>query len=110
MKEYEFEIKLLCTAKDNGDYALNVHMPNSVVTLFFKSFRRAIQVKRIIEFEKGVAHITPTTDKVEVIRCKDCTGINALITRPEGRLFCERIGHWVYDLDFCSFAERKSEQ
>lgn len=109
MREYGFEIKLQCSASESGDYALNIHLPNGIVTLFFKSLRRAVQVKRIIEYENCVSYITPTTDKLEVVRCKECMGINFSISRPDGSHYCERKGHWVHDLDFCSFAERKEE-
>lgn len=44
----------------------------------------------------------PTVDAVEVVRCKDCKGMN------EDKFCCAWEG-FVRDDDFCSYGERKTD-
>lgn len=52
---------------------------------------------------------SPEVDAVQVVRCKDCKGRNSAIRRPEGRCLCERVSRWVFDNDFCSQGERRTD-
>ena len=54
----------------------------------------------------------PTTDVVEVVRCKDCKHHEELLNNNDGKVLC-----WVHGLDvvvdesgYCNYGERKEQE
>lgn len=55
-----------------GDWALDIHLPDETVTIYFNSRQNAENVKRIIETDMSVPNVATVCDMVEVVRCEDC--------------------------------------
>ena len=62
---------------------------------------KSIQTAReLIRFTRFVDGLTPSADAVEVVRCKDCKW------HLDGTEVCQ---HLVWDDDFCSFRDRRTD-
>ena len=92
-----------------GDYALDLEFPHETVTLYFKSYQNALNVKRIIEIDESVPNVATVADFVEVIRCKDCKHF----TEGMAIGMCKRIEDKpiipIPFNHFCRYGDRKCE-
>lgn len=78
---------------------------------FFDTDNAKAQSDLALWFEERILEL-PSTDVVEVVRCKDCKHHEELLNNNDGNVIC-----WVHDIDvivdrngYCNYGERKEQE
>ena len=59
--------------------------------------------------EHHIPFMCVAEDVVEVVRCKDCTYWDEAKVNSKGFLICPASGMEIFEIDYCSYGERREE-
>lgn len=81
---------------------------NNIIPVQFwgKSVALTVTIAQVEEWIEN----SPAVDAVEVVRCRDCDHTDLPIDEEdEHDYWCMTHGSYVYEDDFCSYGERRTE-